>query len=113
MMTQTNSTDIRDPDGSGPESRAADEETSPFGAPRGRMRRAWRRVLYIVLPLATVATVYFATRDPDDNAASAAGHNHGAASDSARAVMLSSEEAQRIGVVGVAALSLDDLDEHS
>jgi len=99
MTTQTNMTDMRDPDGSARESRSADAETSPFDAPRGRMRRAWRRALYVVLPLAAVATVYFATRDPDEGAADgAAGHNHGAAPDSARAVMLSSEEAQRIGV---------------
>ena len=103
MTTQTGMTDIGDPDGSGPESRSADEKTSPFGEPRGPMRRGWRRALYIALPLATIATVYFATRDSDEPAAGAAGHNHGAASDSARAVMLSSDEAQRIGVTYAAA----------
>ena len=99
MTTPTNMTDIRDPDGPGREPRAPDEETSPFGAPHGRTRRAWRRALYIVLPLATVAIVYLATRDADEAAAgAAAGHNHSAAPDSAHAVMLSPEEAQRIGV---------------
>jgi Cu(I)/Ag(I) efflux system membrane fusion protein len=57
-------------------------------------------VLYIILPLATLATVYFVTRDPDETAASAAGHDHGAApaADGPQPVVLSSDEARRIGV---------------
>jgi membrane fusion protein, copper/silver efflux system len=100
MNAQTDTTAMRDPDSSGADSRALDEDTSPFDAPRGHRRRGLRRVLYIILPLATLATVYFATRGPGETAASAAGHDHGAAPPTAspQPVMLSSDEARRIGV---------------
>ncbi len=94
MNTRTDTTEMPVADSSGP------EDTSPFDAPRGQRRRALRRALYIMFPLATLATVYFVTRAPHETAASAAGHDHGAtpASDGPQSVMLSSEDARRIGV---------------
>lgn len=72
---------------------------SPFGTANGGMRRVWRWAAYLGLPLAAVVVVYAATRGPKE-AASAAGHNHGAvaAADTAQPVMLSADDAQRIGV---------------
>jgi Cu(I)/Ag(I) efflux system membrane fusion protein len=72
---------------------------SPFGESAAAGRRALRWTIYAGILLATVAGVYLTTRGPGEQAA-AAGHSHGAApaADSAKPVMLSGDEARRIGV---------------
>ena len=78
---------------------------SPFGTANGGVRRVWRWAAYVGLPLAAVVVVYAATRGPKE-AVSATGHNHGAvaAADSARPVMLSPDDARRIGVTYAVAI---------
>lgn len=75
-------------------------EESPFGSGRssGR-RRVIGSAIFAAVLLATIAAVYLLTRGGDE-AAAAAGHNHGAApaADSAMPVMLTAENARRIGV---------------
>ena len=73
---------------------------SPFGSgASGGRRRVIGATLFAVVLLAAVAAVYLLTRGEDD-AAATAGHNHGAtpAADSAMPVMLTAENARRIGV---------------
>jgi len=72
---------------------------SPFGTANGGMRRVWRWAAFVGLPIAAIVAVYAATRGPKE-AASATGHNHGAvaAADTAQPVMLSPDDARRIGV---------------
>ena len=72
---------------------------SPFGDPGGGRRRALRWSLYVGIPLAALVAVYFATRGAKQPA-EGGGHDHGAspAADSGRSVMLSNDEAKRIGV---------------
>ena len=75
-------------------------EESPFGSGRpGGRRRAIGAAIFAVVLLAAIAAVYLLTRSEDESAA-AAGHNHGAApaADSAMPVMLTAENARRIGV---------------
>lgn len=74
-------------------------------------RNILRGTVYAIVIAAAIAGVYFATRGADVPTAMAAGHNHGAAmsSDSAKSVMLTSEQARRIGVTYVPA-SLGALD---
>jgi Cu(I)/Ag(I) efflux system membrane fusion protein len=75
------------------------ESESPFGEQGGEHRRMLRWSLYLGIPLAAIVAVYFLTRgarQPTNGAA----HDHGAApaAESGRPVMLSSDEAKRIGV---------------
>lgn len=75
-------------------------EESPFGSGRpSRRRRALGAAILAVVLLAAIAAVYLLTRSGDE-AAAAAGHNHGAApaADSAMPVLLTEENARRIGV---------------
>ncbi len=77
-------------------------EESPFGSgrPSGRRRAMGAAILAIVL-LVAIAAVYLLTRGESGAAAAdMAGHNHGAApaADSAMPVMLTAEDARRIGV---------------
>ena len=77
-----------------------EDSESPFGEQSGERRRVLLRwTLYLVIPLAAVVAVYFATRGAKQPAVAAA-HDHGAApaAESGRPVMLSSDEAKRIGV---------------
>lgn len=76
-----------------------DRSDSPFGEPSRGRSRALRWGLYVGIPLAALIIVYFVTRG-SQRAPEVTGHDHGAgtAADSARAVMLSSDEAKRIGV---------------
>lgn len=64
-----------------------------------------RSGVYGAVLAGAIAAVHFATRGADVPAAMAAGHNHGAAatSDAAQPVMLSDEQARRIGVTYAAA----------
>lgn len=78
------------------------DEESPFGAggSSGRRRVIGAAALAAVL-LATIVAVYLLTRgESGAEAADMAGHNHGAApaADSAMPVMLTAEDARRIGV---------------
>jgi Cu(I)/Ag(I) efflux system membrane fusion protein len=63
-------------------------------------RRWWRWALYAGVPIAAIAIAYLATRGSSEQSASNAHANHGAApaTDSARPVLLSAEDAQRIGI---------------
>jgi len=73
---------------------------SPFGTSGGGRRRVFRWALYAGIPLAALVAVYAATRGPNQPAGME-GHNHGAIAgggDSAQPVMLSRDQAQRIGV---------------
>lgn len=69
-------------------------------------RNVLRGIAYAAVILAAVIGVYFTTRGPRAPTAMAAAHNHGvnASSDSAKPVMLSSEQARRIGVTFAPAL---------
>jgi Cu(I)/Ag(I) efflux system membrane fusion protein len=96
MTEHTKTTPLGNPEAFGAESHRA-EEVSPFEAAPDH-GHGLRRALYIALPLATLTAVYFATRGPAEVTAASAGHDHGVASDSARSILLSSEEAGRIGV---------------
>lgn len=71
---------------------------TPFG-PTSDRRRLLRRALYISVPLAAVVAVYFATRGSEESA-DMTEHNHAvvAGNDSAQPVMLSDDDARRIGV---------------
>lgn len=64
-----------------------------------------RGVAYGAVLVAAIVGVYFVTRDADVPTAIAAAHNHGATSagDSAKSVMLTPEQARRIGVTYAAA----------
>ncbi|HEU4564713.1 MAG TPA: efflux RND transporter periplasmic adaptor subunit [Gemmatimonadaceae bacterium] len=75
-------------------------ELSPFGGGGGPRRRVVRRALLVGIPVLALAGVWLATRSGSDEQAAAAGHIHGAApaADSAKPVMLSGDEARRIGV---------------
>ena len=90
---------IDDAEGVLGEGRAAPESPSPFGGPSGDRRRVLRWSLYLGVPLAAIVAVYFVTRGAKQPTAGAA-HDHGAApaAESGRPVMLSSDEAKRIGV---------------
>ena len=74
-------------------------DPSPFGDGGGPRRRLGRRALLIGVPVITLAGVWLATRGSSAEQAAAA-HNHGAAAggDTTRPVMLSGDEARRIGV---------------
>ena len=87
------------PEQGAPQQGAPQQGDSPFSTPSSGRRNALRGGLYLGIPLAVLAAVYVATRGPE-RAAQGAGHAHGAApaADSARPVMLSAAEAQRIGV---------------
>jgi Cu(I)/Ag(I) efflux system membrane fusion protein len=63
-------------------------------------RNILRGAAYTVVIVAAIVAVYFTTRGTDVPPAMAASHNHGAAasSDSAKPVMLTSDQARRIGV---------------
>lgn len=107
MSLQTDRTEGRKVDALSREPYGSGEDSSPFGAPSGPGRRRLRLALYVGVPLVAIALAYFVTRAPDDTPA-AAGHNHGAApaAVSAQPVMLSDEEARRIGVTyAVAAIT--------
>jgi Cu(I)/Ag(I) efflux system membrane fusion protein len=83
---------------------SAHPEESPFGPlVTGRRQIRWWTLAGGLLVLTTVA-VYLATHGPGESA-TAAGHDHAAApaADSARPVMLSGDEARRIGVTFAAA----------
>jgi membrane fusion protein, copper/silver efflux system len=72
---------------------------SPFGAASVGRTRAIRVGVFVAIVGVAILVVYLATRGRGESAP-AAGHDHGAApaADSARAVMLSADEARRIGV---------------
>ena len=77
------------------------KEPSPFGAPAEGRGRVVRWAAYGVVVLAAAGAVYFGTRDraPDRAADPHAGMNMGGAGgDSARPVMLTADDARRIGV---------------
>ena len=76
-----------------------DEHESPFGEQSEERRRVLRWSLYLGIPLTAVVAVSFMTRSAKQPIAGTA-HDHGAApaAESGRPVMLSSEEAKRIGV---------------
>ena len=81
------------------------DEASPFGPGSGHGRRAWTRwAIYAGIVILALLAVYLLTRRSEQQSV-AAGHNHGAApaADSAQPVMLSAEEAGRIGVTYAAA----------
>jgi hypothetical protein len=82
-----------------PDDTTSARERSPFGGAGGVRRKLARRVLLVAIPIATLVAVWLATRGRSPEQ-SAAGHAHGAApsADSARPVMLTGDEAQRIGV---------------
>ena len=68
--------------------------------PSGRSR-ALRVVIYAVVLLVAVGGVYLATRGKSEPSAATSGHNHGATAaggEAAKPVMLSADEARRIGV---------------
>ena len=69
-------------------------------------RKILRGSAYALVIIAAVIAVYFTTRGPSAPAATAAGHDHAAnpSSDSAKPVMLTSEQARRIGVTYAAAM---------
>ena len=86
----------------GAEGDAGGAESSPFGGGpvRGR-RRTVRYAIYGGAVAAALLATYLATRGRDESAPGGAGHDHGAApaaADSAKPVMLTPAEAQRIGV---------------
>ena len=105
MSVQTDMSESREANASPPAPRGPDQDASPFGAHTGTRARALGRTLYVIVPLATIVAVYFATRSSNGTATTAAGHNHAAApaADSAQTVRLSGEEARRIGVTYAAA----------
>src|SRR5262245_24840579 len=72
---------------------------SPFGEQTGERRRVLRWSLHLGIPLAAMVVVYFVTRGAKQPIASAA-HDHAVSpvAESGRPVMLSSDEAKRIGV---------------
>lgn len=72
---------------------------TPFGAPSGGRRQALRWGLYAGIPMAALVAVYFATRGPEQSMEDEE-HNQGAAQPAAgmQPVMLSGDEAKRIGV---------------
>ena len=84
-----------------PREHHASSVASPFGdEPRGKARRAGRLAMFVALPMAALAAVYFTTRG-STRAAATAGHDHAAmmsSGDSSAPVALSSEQSQRIGV---------------
>ncbi len=83
-----------------PESGDPKRNDSPFGAASGGRRRVLRWALYVGIPLAALVAVFLATRGHGEVTAMV-GHDHGAMAaggDSARPVMLSGDEARRIGV---------------
>ena len=63
-------------------------------------RNILRGIAYVVVIVAAILGVYFTTRGPSTPTAMAAAHNHGASapSGSAKPVLLTPEEARRIGV---------------
>lgn len=73
--------------------------TSP-AVPVGGRSRALRLALFASIPVAAIAIAFLATRKPSQSAGADSAHAHGAApiADSAKSVMLSAAEAQRIGV---------------
>src|SRR5688500_8587996 len=81
-----------------PETPATEMTDTPFGPPSDR-RRLLRRALYIGVPLAAVVAVYFATRGSEESA-DMTEHNHPAVAgnDSSQPVMLSDDDARRIGL---------------
>lgn len=100
----TNMTEHQDAEATQPPSRADEPDDSPFGPASGGRRRRWRWALYVGLPVAAIAGVYLATRSPKEEEGGRGGvrpdHNHAAApaADAAQPVMLSADEARRIGV---------------
>lgn len=78
---------------------APDTTDSPFGAPDGRRTRAVRWAVYLGVPILAVIAVSLVTREAETPVA-VAGHDHGAAAGgrAAHTVMLSDDEARRIGV---------------
>ena len=77
-----------------------EHNTSPFGSEDPPGRRRVRVALLVAAPLLAVVGVWLATRG-GSTAGPPAAHNHGPAianADSTRTVMLSPDEAQRIGV---------------
>jgi membrane fusion protein, copper/silver efflux system len=75
------------------------ESESPFGEEREERRRVLQWSLYLGIPLAAIVAVYLLTRGASDPADGGA-HDHAAApaTNRERPVMLSSDEAKRIGV---------------
>lgn len=73
---------------------------SPFGARPTGWKRYAHWVAYAGVPAVVIAMIYLATRSRSEVVASPPGHDHASppATDSARPVMLSAEEARRIGV---------------
>lgn len=78
---------------------APQRSASPFGVPGGGWPGWVRWAVYAGVPLAALATVYVVTRGAGP-AAAPQGHDHGAAPtrESAQPVMLSRDDARRIGV---------------
>lgn len=74
--------------------------TNEIKEPRSRRSRALRWAVLAALPVAAVAIAYVATRGPDEPpmAAGHAGHGGGPAATTAQPVMLTDEQARRIGV---------------
>ena len=83
-----------------PEMASSGQSDSPFGSPGGGRRRALRGALYVGIPLAAIAAVYFLTRGPAEPAEVAGHTTHGAApaATGAQPVTLSAARARQIGV---------------
>ena len=69
-------------------------------AQQTKLARAWRWSAYAAVPLLAIAIVYFATRGPAQVESGTAEHEHGAApaASGAQPVMITDEQARRIGV---------------
>ena len=74
-------------------------EDPPFGAPHQGARRAWRWTLYASIPIVALVVVYFATRGSRESLETQTRKGTAATpASSTRPVMLSADQAQRIGV---------------